>query len=80
MMSSVLHHWAYRFDFDVLSAFGAQVADTPSEFRTNGVEATGFRDCGILAFLSCSPEAIIVGDTNTKGGSITGGSALPLAH
>ena len=34
--------------------------DSPSEFGTNGVDATGFRDCGILAFLSCNPEAIIL--------------------
>ena len=47
--------------------------DNPVKVRKNGVEATGFRVCGILAFLSCNPEAIIVGNSNYKGGTIIGG-------
>jgi len=34
--------------------------DTPMKFRTNGVDAIGFRVYGILAFLNCNPEAIIL--------------------
>ena len=51
-------------------------ADTPLKFRTNRMNAIGFRDCGILAFLSCNPEAIIASAMNFEGGTMIVGRSI----
>ena len=42
------------------------------------MNAIVFRVCGVLEFLSCNAEAIVIVDTDLEGGTIIGGRSIPF--